>query len=402
MKTLLEPQNLGLQPVGMGIGADRAEPLPRCREYLVSWSRLEVGAGAVPCPPFVGLELVQNLEGRLAELRLRGDQRLLRIAESVDASLDVVAVWVPLAVLHVADQRVGPVAKPEGPVGADLGIDRPEVLIGALEEVEGSLGISGVVPHPLALVAGAVVGHCPPGDAVHVDHAGVDELVLHVVRKLPAAEIVATYHGPHILRVEHRIEPLAAAVLGSRKGCVPVLRGTGTVTADTLPPLIEHVAPRVAVARGLEMTNSPGSWIEHVGPRRAVVAERAPWRLDGRAHRHALEHVEQAAGAGLEGTGGVVGVFRGKAVEHVHDRIGFVIAVGVSQPEHPRLVHHQHAAVEKLKTGRAVQLVVKYGALVGRAVLVGIFEDHEFVGRRRVARLPLRIARHRRDPEAAL
>ena len=292
MKTLLEPEDLGLQAVGVRIGGDCAEPLPRCGEHLVPRTRLEVGAGAVSRPPFVGLELIEHVEGRLPELCLGGDQRLLRVEEPIDPPLHVVAVRVSLAVLHMADQGVRPVAKPERAIGADLGIDRPEVLVGALEQVEGSLGIGGVVPHPLALVAGTVVGHRPPRDAVHVDHARVDELVLHVVRELPRAEVVAPHDGPHILSVEHGIETLAAAVLGAREGRVPMLRSAGAVAADALAPLVEEIAPGIAVAGRLEVPELPRPRIEDIGPGRTVVAKRAPRRLDGGAHRHALEHVE--------------------------------------------------------------------------------------------------------------
>ena len=98
----------------------------------------------------------------------------------------------------------------------------------------------------------------------------------------------------------------------------------------------------------------------------------------------------------------MVGVFRGPTVEHVHHDIGLVVAVGVLEPEHSRLIHHEHAAVEELEAGRAVEFVVEHRALVGRAVLVGVLQDHELVGRCWIARLPLRVARHRRDPEAAL
>ena len=181
-----------------------------------------------------------------------------------------------------------------------------------------------------------------------------------------------------------------------------MLARTGAVAADPLPPFVEDVAPRIAVPRCLEVADLPGARVEHVGARGAEVSERSPRCLERRAHRHALEHVQQAARAGLEGAGRVVRVFRGPAVEHVNHDVGLVVAVGVLQPQHPWLVYHEHAAVEKLEAGGAVQLVVEDRALVGQAVVVRVFEDHELVRRLRGARLPLRITRHRRHPEASL
>ena len=181
-----------------------------------------------------------------------------------------------------------------------------------------------------------------------------------------------------------------------------MLAGAGAVAADALAPLVKHIAPGVAVAGRLEVADLERAGIEHVAAGGTEVAKRSPGRLDRRAHRHPLEHVKQTARAHLEGAARVMRVFRGEAVEQVHDPVGLVVAVGVGEPEHPRLVHHQHAAGEELKARRTVELVEEDGALVGPPVAVGVFEDHELVGRLGLARLPLRIARHRCDPEPAL
>ena len=185
METLLEPEHLGPQPVGLGIGGDRGQPRLRGGEHLGLRPRLEVGTGAIAGAPFGRLELLEHFRNRLAGLRFGGQQRLLLVDEPVDAAVLVVAIGVALAVLHMADQRVGPVAKPERAIGADLRIDRPEMLVGALDQVEGGLRILGIVPHPLSLVAGAVVGDRPARHTVGVDHAGIEKLVLHVGGKLP-------------------------------------------------------------------------------------------------------------------------------------------------------------------------------------------------------------------------
>jgi hypothetical protein len=98
----------------------------------------------------------------------------------------------------------------------------------------------------------------------------------------------------------------------------------------------------------------------------------------------------------------VVGVVGRPAVEQVDDHVGLVVAVGVLEEQHPRLVDDQHPAVEELEPGRAVELVVEDRTFVRDPVPVPVFEDDELVIRLRVAGPPLRVARHARQPEPAL
>ena len=402
MKTLLQPEHLHPQPVDIGIGANGREPLPCRGEHLVAGPGLQVGPNSVAGPPLGRLELLEDRCDRLPGLGFGGEERTVLADEPIDPAVNVVAVGVALAVLHVADQWVGPVAKPERAVGTDLGIDRTEVLVCALDQVERRILVRGIMSHPRADVARAVVGDRPSRHAVGVDDTGIGELVLHVVGKLPRAEVFASHDWPHPLGVEYRVQAFASAVLLSREGRVPVLIRTGAVAADALAPLVEDIAPGISVSGGDKVPQLPRPWIEHVGSRGAEVSKRAPRRLHGGAHRDAFEHVQETARARLEGAHGVVRVLGGPAVEHVHHLIGLVIAIGVLQPEHPRLVDHEHAAGEELEAGWAAECVAEDGALIGHAVGVGILQDHELVGWLGVAWLPLRIAGHRRDPEPAL
>ena len=73
-------------------------------------------------------------------------------------------------------------------------------------------------------------------------------------------------------------------------------------------------------------------------------------------------------GAVLEGVDRVVRVLGRPAVDQVDHLVGLVVAVGILEEDQPRLVDHQHAAVPELEPGRAVELVVEGGALVGLAV----------------------------------
>ena len=364
-------------------------------------------AGPAACSPFRGFELIENHSQRLTDLRLGLEQRLVGVEEAIDAAMDMVAVGIALAVLHVADERIGPVAKPQRAVGPDLRIDRAEVLVGALDQIEGRLRIGRVVPNAHSLEASAVVGEGPARHAVGVDDAGIEKLPLHIIGKLPRVEELAPHHRPHPLHVEDRVHPLAAPVLLARKRRVPVLVGTGAVAAEALPPLVEHIAPGISVARGDEVADLPGAGIENVGAGGAGVAERAPRRLDGGAHRHPFEHVDEPGGARFKSADGVVRVFRGPAIEDMDDAVGGIarrdpaVAIAILEPQDPRLVDHEDAAIEEGEAGGAVEPVVKHRAFVGRAVAIGVFEDHELVLGARITRLPLRIARHRADPQPA-
>ena len=57
------------------------------------------------------------------------DERPLGADEPVDPAVGMVAIRIALAVLHVADERICPVAEPEAAVGADLRIDGTKVLV---------------------------------------------------------------------------------------------------------------------------------------------------------------------------------------------------------------------------------------------------------------------------------
>ena len=316
----------------------------------------------------------------------------------------MVAVRVALGILHVADEGVAPVAEPEGAIGADLRVDGAEVFVGAAEEVIGDLlAVRALFGRhdALAGVAGAFVADVKARHAVHVDDAGVDELALDVLRKLAAEQELVADAGAHALVVEDGVHAAAAGDFGAGEGRVPMLLGGGAVADEALAPLVEDVAPGVAVAGRDEVVDLHRAEIDDVRAGRVVRAVRAPRGFDGGAHRDAFELVEQAAVGEFEFAGDVVRVVAGPAVDQGHDEVGFVVAVGVLQEEVSRLVDDDDAAVPEFETGRAVELVVEDGAFVGAAVAVGVFENEQAVAGSRVARLPHGIGRHAADPEAA-
>ena len=61
----------------------------------------------------------------------------MRRNESIDSTELMVAIGIALGILHVADQGIGPIAKPERSVRSDLWIDRAKMLIRGADEVVG-------------------------------------------------------------------------------------------------------------------------------------------------------------------------------------------------------------------------------------------------------------------------
>ena len=98
--------------------------------------------------------------------------------QSIDPAVFVVAVGVALRILHVADQRVAPVAKPECSVGANFWIDWSEEIVCRSNQI-----VDAFAGHTGDVFIAIVDREC--GESVHVDHAGVDQLVVIFFRELP-------------------------------------------------------------------------------------------------------------------------------------------------------------------------------------------------------------------------
>ena len=268
--------------------------------------------------------------------------------------MHMVAVGVTLRILHVPNQGVGPVAKPQRPVRPDLWVNRAEMLVGRFDQVKCGLGVSRIVPHAVTLKTRSIIFESPAGHPVHVDNARVQKLSLHIIGKLPAVQKFTPHHRSHAFGVEHGVQTLAASVLRSRKWRVPVLAGHRAVTAEALPPLVKHIAPRIAIAGGHKVTHLPSAWVQHIRAWCAKIAEWPPRGLKGRAHRDPFQHVQEPRVVELKGAHRVMGILGGKTVQHMDNLICFVIPIRVLQPQNPRLVSHQHPPVEKFKAGGAV------------------------------------------------
>ncbi|MCA8985930.1 MAG: hypothetical protein KDA76_19690, partial [Planctomycetaceae bacterium] len=88
----------------------------------------------------------------------------------------------------MTDQRVRPIAEPEGTVGADLGIGGAEVFVGAFEEIVGDLLIAFRFFQSRTAIASTVFVDFKLGDAVHIDDAGVDEVPLNLIGEMTAEQ----------------------------------------------------------------------------------------------------------------------------------------------------------------------------------------------------------------------
>ncbi len=149
--------------------------------------------------------------------------------------------------------------------------------------------------------------------------------------KLASEEELVADAGAHALVVEDGVHAAAALHFGAGEGRIPVLLGGGAVADEALAPLVEDVAPRVAVAGRDIVVDFHRAEVDDVGAGSVVRAVRAPGRFDGGAHRDAFEIVEQAAVGELEFAGDVMGVVARPAVDQGHDEVGFAVAVGVLQ-----------------------------------------------------------------------
>ena len=177
--------------------------------------------------------------------------------------------------------------------------------------------------------------------------------------------------------------------------------GGRAVSDDPLSPLVEDIAPHVVLAWQSELTDLQGPGVHDVGPAVSFAAVGSPRGLERGARGDPFEHVEQSAVVPFESAAGVVGVIGCPAVHQMDDLIGFVVSVGVLEEEHTRLIDDQHTAVEEFKARRAMEFVVEDFRNVGFSVVVGIFENHEFVTGSGVPWFPLGVGGHASQPGPA-
>ena len=197
----------------------------------------------------------------------------------------MVAVRIALRILHVADERIVPISEPKRAIGTDLGVGGTEVFVGRFEQVRNALAVE----------PGAVLADFPARDAIHVNNAGVNEMPLDILREMAADNEFAADDRAHAFVVEDWIQAAAAAFFEAGEGSVPMLLRASAITDEALAPLIEDIAPWIAVTGRDEVADFHGARIDHVGTGRIFVAEGAVGSFECRGHGDTFVGVEQAA-----------------------------------------------------------------------------------------------------------
>src|SRR4029079_11065122 len=124
---LLHPESLNAETIVFGIfWIETSNPFLDRRHHNIRRPIVQLAASAVPCPQFVLPQLLEQLRFRFPELRDRFDQLFLGVHQAIDPATLVVAIRIALRVLHVTNERVVPIAKPESTIRTDLWINRPE------------------------------------------------------------------------------------------------------------------------------------------------------------------------------------------------------------------------------------------------------------------------------------
>lgn len=114
MMRLLNPQCFGAETIVVRIvGFQRLHPRGHMRQHIGSWPVMQFTSSTVVRSPFVFPQLFENFWNRFSELSCWCDQRTTRVHESINSTASVVSIRVTLTVLHVTNQRIRPVAKPQ-------------------------------------------------------------------------------------------------------------------------------------------------------------------------------------------------------------------------------------------------------------------------------------------------
>ena len=93
----------------------------------------------------------------------------------------------------------------------------------------------------------------------------------------------------------------------------------------------------------------------------------------------AVRHVEPAIGAPGEAIHELVRVLATETGEHHAPGVRFVVAIGIAEMDQMRLLADVDAVIAAKDGGGEIEALDEDGALVGSAVVVGVFEDDDAV-----------------------
>ena len=361
--------------------------------HVLRVARAQLDLGAIADAVLRLLQEVQQLWNRCAGDRRGLEKGPARIRDAIDAAVQVIARGVAEVVLHVPDDRVVPVGEVEGSVGTDLGIHRPEVLVG---RAQNRLDLGD-------LQAGAIFTDLVVQQPSEPDRVERDEIALHRLGKVPAREQLraADRPRPDVARLRRLLGLHRGEVLLGRERW-PVVRLTaGRIEHDVPAPLVEDVAMRVREIEGHVGLEFPGSRLEPVDAAVVLARDRSPRRLDRCAVKDAFLKIQRAARIEGEAVDRVMGVGRVEAVQHELLGVVLVVSVRILQEDEVWLLCDEHSAIPELEAGRILEIAREDRALVGLAIAIGVLEDEQLVVHRRL-RLPVGIVFPGRHPQPSL
>ena len=385
-------------------GVELFHPFLRGGDDLGGRALAELDAGAVAHAVGGVPEVFEQGGDRLA---VDGDG-LLQFAtlgrHAVDAAVLVVAVRVAHVVLHVADDDVVPVGDVERAVFAEDGVARAEVFVAAHEQAAGfvlgdgaiglgdldaELGAGRLAPDAgLVRVAGQVVVL----DAEEADDVADQEVALHVLGEVRAADDLACGDGAHLLF--QQLVHLEAVAFG------PDLIGAtaGAVRGILIAPGVKGDAVRVRRVVGV-LRDGEAARIEAIHRAGAGLQRRPPGMLVIVHHEDTALPVDAAVGPHDEIVGAVVRVGKIDTLQQDRAHVGHVVAVGVLEEEDVRGAGDDDAAVPELEAERILH-AGEFRDAVALAVLVVVMADDERV-LHLLQRLPHRVGVPHGGPQAA-
>ena len=315
--------------------------------------------------------------------------------------MGVVAVGITDVVLHVADDHVVPVGDVERAILSHDRVGGAEVAIFALEQrLHGSAPDLAELPlrlrlrlAVLVLAGGFHLGrHLRVGFAVTVevillhpqepDRVADQEVLLQVVGEMLRGNDLVGRHRPKLLLQELvHLEALALR---------PHLEGVaaGAVVGVAVAPPVEARAVGVGRVAGMGRDREAPR-VKAIHPGGTDVEVRHPGRLMVVHQEDAALPIDAAVGTVDQIVRGVVGVLGTEALEQDRADVGLVVAVGVLEIQEIGARGDDHALAPELEPERIVD-VGEDDPLVGPAVPVGVFQDHQAVVHR-LERLPLGI-----------
>ena len=228
-----------------------------------------------------------------------------------------------------------------------------------------------------------------------------DHVALPLVRKVPSADDFqpALFRLARIESLENAWQLVRQAFEGrSWKDIVDAL-AISSVGRKTLAPAVKDMAPRIDLAHREDFEPSAN---------RLILPDAATHQTpntEGCFHVtvniDALVHVQVSIRSALDGVQNMVGVLGAEAAEQDFTAVRLAVTVSILHEQQFSGVRHVDPAVLRPDAGGDEQTLIKDGAFVGLAVVVGVLDDENPVSLT-LTWLDVRIDGAAGDPQSAL